>query len=363
MSTKPLSRSAGRSAPAAAAYRSGERLVDERQGLVHDYTARGGVEHTEMVLPEGAGDWAQDRGKLWNAAEFAEKRKDSRTAREWEVALPHELNKEERIALAREFAGELAGRYGVAVDVAIHSPHRDGDERNHHAHLLATTRTVGPDGLGDKALLEASNSKRKEYGLGPAADEISELRVVWGSMTNKALERSGARERVDHRSIDDQRNAAVQNGEHAKAATLDRAPQVKLGWKAANELRQAREENREPVLDRGKQFQAVQGENATRQGLAATLRGWTEAVRGRVSDGIKTLRSNVESLKERWAAVKEKAAGLGHAMGLKDAVAANTPKSTFQDRYEAFKASRGDTSGRPHASENKFIRKDEERER
>jgi hypothetical protein len=105
-STKPLARSSGRSAVAAAAYRSGESLVDERQGLEHDYTRRSGVLHSELVLPEGAGQWS--RAALWNAAEQAEKRKDARTAREWEVALPDELGEAERRELAVRFACGLS---------------------------------------------------------------------------------------------------------------------------------------------------------------------------------------------------------------------------------------------------------------
>ena len=93
LSMKPLTRASGRSAVAAAAYRAAERLENERDGLVHDYTKRSGVEHAEIVLPAGAeAEWARDRSALWNAAEAAEKRKDARVAREIEVALPHELS-------------------------------------------------------------------------------------------------------------------------------------------------------------------------------------------------------------------------------------------------------------------------------
>jgi ATP-dependent exoDNAse (exonuclease V) alpha subunit len=96
------------------AYRAGEKLTNERDGITHDYTAKQGVEHAEIVLPEGVNaDWARDRSE-WNAAEFAEKRKD-RVAREFEVALPHELSAEERLEAAREMAQELADRYGAAV--------------------------------------------------------------------------------------------------------------------------------------------------------------------------------------------------------------------------------------------------------
>ena len=139
--TKPLARSSGRSAVAAAAYRSADRLLDERQGIEHDYTRRSGVEYTELVLPESAGAWS--RATLWNAAEMAEKRKDARTAREWEIALPAELGAAQRRELAVRFARGLATKYGCAVDVAVHAPDREGDQRNWHAHLLATTRKGG----------------------------------------------------------------------------------------------------------------------------------------------------------------------------------------------------------------------------
>ncbi|PJN93375.1 Ti-type conjugative transfer relaxase TraA, partial [Amaricoccus sp. HAR-UPW-R2A-40] len=97
-SMKPVSRSSGRSSVAAAAYRSGQRLVNERDGLTHDHSHRKDVVHSEIVLPEGVkAAWAKDRSALWNAAEAAEKRKDGRTAREFEIALPHELTAEQRL--------------------------------------------------------------------------------------------------------------------------------------------------------------------------------------------------------------------------------------------------------------------------
>ena len=102
---------------------------------MHDFTRKEGVEHREIVLPDGlSADRALDRSALWNAAEFAEKRKDARVAREFEIALPHELSPEGRLKAARAFAQDLANRYGAAVDFAIHSPSEHGDIRNHHAH-------------------------------------------------------------------------------------------------------------------------------------------------------------------------------------------------------------------------------------
>ena len=104
LSVKTISRSAGRSATAAAAYRAGIKITDERTGELHDYSRKSGVEYTELVLPAHAPDWATNRAALWNAAEQAETRKNSTVAREFEIALPSELSPEERQRLAVDFA-------------------------------------------------------------------------------------------------------------------------------------------------------------------------------------------------------------------------------------------------------------------
>jgi Ti-type conjugative transfer relaxase TraA len=201
LSMKPLSRGSGRSAVAAAAYRAAEVLENERDGVVHDFSKRSGVEHAEIVLPHGVpADWARDRLALWNAAEASEKRRDARVAREIEVALPHELSAEQRLDLTREFARELADRYGVAVDFAIHSPHGQKDVRNHHAHLLMTTRQVGAPGLGEKSLLERENKQLQAAGLPTSHEQLRDLRVSWEERTNAHLARAGLDIRVDHRS-------------------------------------------------------------------------------------------------------------------------------------------------------------------
>jgi ATP-dependent exoDNAse (exonuclease V) alpha subunit len=208
LSVKPITRAHGRSATAAAAYRSAERITDHTSGEVFDYTRKRGVDHREIVLPTAAAkrdiNWARNREELWNAAERAENRTNSRVAREYEIALPHELNKTARLTLVRTFAHELANRYGVAVDFSIHKPHRAGDERNHHAHVLTTTRPVEPAGLGDKSAIEWSDGNRRKAGLKPAKEEISELRERWAALTNQALEAAQRLERVDHRTLEAQ---------------------------------------------------------------------------------------------------------------------------------------------------------------
>ncbi len=227
--TKPVARKSGRSAVAAASYRSGERLNDERLGMVHDYTRRGGIENREIpiVLPSAAnGKWTRER--LWNAAEKAEKRCDARTAREWEIAFPVELTAEGRKATAVAFARSLADRYGCAVDVALHLPGSKGDQRNYHAHLLTTTRTVRDSELGEKTALELSNAKRDSLGLGTTQSEIEAVRATWAEVVNAQLQQEGNAARIDHRTLAAQESAAVERGDAHAAAELHREPLPRL---------------------------------------------------------------------------------------------------------------------------------------
>lgn len=196
LSVKTISRSAGRSATAAAAYRAGVEIADERTGEIHDYTRKGGVESAELVLPDGAPEWAVDRAKLWNAAEQAETRKNSTVAREFEIALPAELSAEDRQRLAHDFAREIVARHGVAADVAIHAPGKEGDDRNHHAHILLSTRRLTPEGFTEKTR-ELDDKK-----TGPAL--VTEWRERFADLQNERLYEAGLTVRVDHRSLEDQ---------------------------------------------------------------------------------------------------------------------------------------------------------------
>jgi len=221
LSIKPISRSDGRTATAAAAYRSAELIIDERTGEVHDYTAKGDVVHSELVLPAGAPAWAGDRAALWNAAEAAEKRKDARVARDYEVAIPKELTREQGIDLVRDFAQALVDRYGVAIDFNVHRDDLrawDGSEKGwqgYHAHVLASTRKLGREGFGDKAAIELSDTKRKSLGLDNGAAEIEQIRQIWEVAANRHLEQAGVLQRIDRRSLKDQ--------------GIDRDPTVHLG--------------------------------------------------------------------------------------------------------------------------------------
>lgn len=296
LSVKTIKRSAGRTATAAGAYRAGERIECQREGRVHDYTAKRGIEETFILTPKDAPSWAQDRSSLWNAAEESETRRNSVTAREWELALPSEISAEDRSQITRQFAEELVSRYGVAVDVAIHAPHREGDQRNHHAHVLTSTRKLEPEGFTAKTrVLDSAKT---------GGAEIEQMRGLWAELQNRALERVGEVERVDHRSLEAQREVALSQGDALKAEELDRDPEVKLG-PAANamerrEMRTAEREGRdyEPVTERGRavhaarQARALFAEMRERLELARDTYGAErEAGQGRVSAGLAALRA------------------------------------------------------------------------
>ena len=281
-STKPVSRSSGRSAVAAAAYRSGERLTNDRDGMTHDYRARDGVEATFILAPDGL---PADRSQLWNAAEAAEKRTDARTAREWILALPHELTAVQREQLVRGFAAELVDRYGVAVDVALHLPGREGDDRNHHAHLLMTTREArrlesGALALGPKAALELSDGDRAKRGLGRGADEITTLREAWSQRVNASLERAGVDERVSHLSRKAQgldgpgevklgpaASAMERRGERTEAGDRNRA--IMAGREVLTDAREERRDERRQVMENRAEARTAQG--PAREAALATV--------------------------------------------------------------------------------------------
>ncbi len=200
-----IGRGAGRRATAAAAYRAGERIRDERSGELHNFTRRRDVVHAEIFLPGqfdgSAAAWARHRERLWNTAEHAEKRHNARVAREFQVALPPELSPAQRVALARTFSREIAERYKVAVDLAVHDPRPDGDARNFHAHMLTTTREVTPAGLGAKAGLDMSGRERRRHELPDHRQEYLSVRERWATLTNEALREANVEARIDHRSL------------------------------------------------------------------------------------------------------------------------------------------------------------------
>ena len=221
----PIGRSAGRSATGAAAYRAGERLRDERTGELYNYSRRRDVLHKEIVLPArlagNAPVWSADRGQLWNTAERAEIRRDARVAREFLVSLPHELSPDQRIVLARTLAHEIAERYGVVVDSAVHAPRAGGDPRNFHAHLLATTREITAAGFGGKTGLDLGIAQRHQRGLVNSIEEFRALRARTAGLVNEALQAAQLAVRVDHRTL--------------AAQGIAREPQARLPWGAWRE--------------------------------------------------------------------------------------------------------------------------------
>jgi ATP-dependent exoDNAse (exonuclease V) alpha subunit len=149
-SAKVIGRSSGRSAVAAAAYRAGERLHDERIDRTHDFTNKAGVLHSEVMLPKGAPEAFADRATLWNAVEAAEKRKDAQLAREVEFALPRELAKKDNIKLAREFVKAEFVEKGMIADLNVHWDIGENGKAKPHAHVMLTMRAVTKDGFGAK---------------------------------------------------------------------------------------------------------------------------------------------------------------------------------------------------------------------
>ena len=229
--TKSITRSKGQSAVASAAYRSGKRLEDKRYGKIQDYSSRAGILSADIILPNSIKNQSSvtsiDRQTLWNAAESAEKRKDSRVAREWIVNLPFELPEDERKRLAHEFSQSLCDKYGVVADCCLHRPSekevaRGADPRNFHAHIMLTTRQVALDDagkiiLGDKTTIELSDTKRRSLGLSRVDDEIVELRQLWEQIANRYLTKYGI-DLIDCRSYANRE--------------LDIIPEVKMGKEA-----------------------------------------------------------------------------------------------------------------------------------
>lgn len=189
-SAQIIGRSSGRSAVAAAAYRAGISMADERTGLVHDFSRRHGIAHAEIIAPDNAPDWMRDRARLWNAVELAEKRKDSQLAREVQLSLPHELTDAQRLELVRGFVKEQFVSRGMIADFAIHAPGKEGDDRNHHAHVMLTMRELTGEGFGKKERTTADEKKAA----------LEKEREAWANHVNRSLERNQHKDRVDHRS-------------------------------------------------------------------------------------------------------------------------------------------------------------------
>lgn len=217
---KTFSRAKGQAATAAAAYRAGLVIVDAVRDQKHDYRRRGGVVETLCIAPDHAPDWAFDPRLLWPAVEDAERRKDATVAREFEVALPHELDDDQRSALVSELARTLVDRYGFAVQASIHAPPTP-DGLNYHVHILATTRRMSSGGLADKT---------RELDGGPSGrGEVEWVRAMVAEKINAHLEAADIDARIDHRSLKDRAQAALDEGDLLTALKFTREPQRNMG--------------------------------------------------------------------------------------------------------------------------------------
>ena len=207
-----VSRGKGKSAVAAAAYRSGEKLTNEWDGMTHDYTRKGGVVHTEIMLPPHAPPSFSDRSTLWNSVELYEKAGNAQLAREIDAALPIELSREEQIRLVREYCSSQFVSRGMCVDFAIH----DTDSGNPHCHIMLTMRPLDERGAwaakskkeydldenGERIRLPSGRYKTHKVDLTGWNDKGNALlwRKAWADISNAYLERAGSPERIDHRS-------------------------------------------------------------------------------------------------------------------------------------------------------------------
>lgn len=281
-----ISRSQGRSATAAIAYRVAERIEDRRTGLTFDYAARGGVDHTETLAPDHAPDWVRDRSELWNRVEEAETRKNSQVAREVRVALPAELTHAQRVELVRAFAQEQFVGRGMIADIALHAPGRGGDDRNHHAHILLTTREIGPEGF---------TTKNRDWNK---VEVLEGWREAWARDSNVALERAGIEDRVDHRTLEAQRDEALELASAARergdegaelvqtvrAIELDRPPLPQLSPGAWQMKERGIEVGRVGAWHEAK-ARAAEVMEVARE-LAGHVRDWLDRAADRVLDRL-----------------------------------------------------------------------------
>lgn len=280
LAVKVIGRSSGQSAIAAAAYRSGEKLIDEATGEVKHYPARAErIKFTGIFAPPGAPSWVYDRNRLWNEAERAENRKDATLAREIVVALPHELTDEQRRWLVSDFVREAFVRRGLVADVAIHAPDRSSNSRNFHAHILITERTIKGGGKAAEEIRAPETGAcflLPCKGHPPPLTPVSHRRKIAAStarrrfragassgrnLCNRHLARHGHAARIDHRTL--------------AAQGVDREPTRHLGHVAAQMMK------RGASSIRGDELRAIRARNALRavNGAMHEIAGSRQSVR------------------------------------------------------------------------------------
>ncbi len=231
-SAKVISRAAGSSAVASAAYRSASRLHDQRLDRHQDFSDKSGVVHSEVMTPDGVPEHLRDRERLWNAIEAGEVRKDAQLAREVEFAIPRELSQEQGIELAREFVGETFVDQGMIADLNVHWDLGEDGLARPHAHVMLTMRSVDENGFGAKV----RDWNRTEF--------LEQWREGWGVHVNERLAELGIDARIDHRSLE--------------AQGIDLEPQDKIGPAASRMAAQGLE------ADRLEEHREIAGENGAR---------------------------------------------------------------------------------------------------
>ncbi len=299
-SIKIISRGKGKSAVAAAAYRSGEIITNEYDGITHDYTRKGGIVHTEILLPQNTPNEYSERAVLWNAVEKIEKSKNSQLAREVELALPAELTREQNISLVREYVSGHFISAGMCADICIH----DKNDGNPHAHVLLTMRPFEQSG-------EWGAKSRKEYVLDKNGERIrlksgefktnkintvdwneqtkaEEWRAAWAQSVNTVLEKYNIESRVDHRSY--------------KRQGVEQIPTVHMGV-AASQM-----ERKGIATERGNQNREVIAKNSLLRQLIAKvkqLKDWLKETISPTPDKTKTEKPSIIAQlnnykKENW---------------------------------------------------------------
>jgi len=335
LSAQIIGRTAGRSSVAAAAYRHGERLVDERTGLVNDYTHKSGVTEVVVLAPANAPEWVHTP-ELWQQVEARETRKNSQAAREINIALPVELNPVQRRALMIGYCQSQFVNRGMIADVSIH----DDNPENPHAHIMLTTRSIGPDGFGPKV---------REWN---APEALGLWREQWQAHANTALEAAGLDVRIDHRSLTAQQADALERGEELEAMKLNRGAQVHEGSKpgervqveqrtAAQELAQAQAkaalwEQANPEIVAAMRARAEQ--ERVRREEAEKDRAWS----GLAASAVADTKSRAEALKQ-WVDVLdgERAEAVAReTIARSDASSAHARRMLAEPNYDLAKQER-----------------------
>ena len=272
LSIKISSRGKGKSAVSASAYRSGEKIKNEYDGIVHDFTRKGGIAHTEILLPQNAPQEFSDRGKLWNSVEKIKKIKNSQLVIEIEIALPKELNREKQIELVGENVKENFVKVGMCADIALH----DKNEGNPHCHILLTMRPLNKDKTwgakskkeyildenGEKVKLKNGNYKTRKINTTDwnDQDKAEEWRKAWADITNKYLEENSIQEKVDHRSYQRQ--------------CIEQIPTIHLGVSASQM------EKKGIATDRGNINREIKHQNMILREISRRIKALLNWIRG-----------------------------------------------------------------------------------